>query len=104
MHIFNMSATYSQIIERINLKLQEKFFTNCALLTIMAEKWLSLKCCKFIKNIFINKLLHAHLQYICNIHAKHSKDTLKTVCGVDFTYKCTIIHCPVCAVVKNWLN
>ena len=44
------------------------------------------KPCKFVKNYFFSfKLLHAHLQYVCNIPTKHQKDTLKALGGVDFT-------------------
>ena len=31
------------------------------------------------------KLLHAHLQYVCNIHAKYQMKILKALGGVDFT-------------------
>ena len=31
------------------------------------------------------KLLHAHLQYVCNIHAKYQMNILKPLGGVDFT-------------------
>ena len=31
------------------------------------------------------KLLHAHLQYVCNIHAKYQMNILKALGGVDFT-------------------
>ena len=31
------------------------------------------------------KLLHAHLQYVCNIPTMHKKYTLKALRGVDFT-------------------
>ena len=44
------------------------------------------KCCKFIKKyFFIIKLPHAHYQYVCNISAKHLKNTLNALGGVDFT-------------------
>ena len=39
-----------------------------------------------VKNYFFSiKLLHAHLQYVCNIPTMHLKDTLKALGGVDFT-------------------
>ena len=31
------------------------------------------------------KLLHAHLQYVCNIHTKYQMNILKALGGVDFT-------------------
>ena len=31
------------------------------------------------------KLLHAHLQYVCNIPAKYQMNILKALGGVDFT-------------------
>ena len=37
------------------------------------------------KYFFSIKLLHAHLQYVCNISAKHWKDPMKALRGVDFT-------------------
>ena len=37
------------------------------------------------KNIFGIKLLHAHLQYVCNIPAKYQMNILKALGGVDFT-------------------
>ena len=50
------------------------------------ENWLSSKFCKFVKNNFIGiNLLHAHLQYVCNIPAKYQKNILKALGGVDFT-------------------
>ena len=56
--------------------------TVCA----MDESWLSSKCCKFVKNVFFGiKLLHAHLQYVCNIPAKYQMNILKALGGVDFT-------------------
>ena len=30
-------------------------------------------------------ILHAHLQYVCNIPEKYQKDTLKALGGVDYT-------------------
>ena len=55
-------------------------------ISALEENWLSSKCCKFVKNNFLGiKLLHAHLQYVCNISAKYLKDTLKALGGVDFT-------------------
>ena len=44
------------------------------------------KLCKFVKKYFFSiKLLHAHLQYVCNIPTMHLKDTLKALGEVDFT-------------------
>ena len=34
---------------------------------------------------FCMKLLHAHLQYVCNIPAKYQMNILKALGGVDFT-------------------
>ena len=31
------------------------------------------------------KLLHAYLQYVCNIHVKYQMNILKALGGVDFT-------------------
>ena len=36
-------------------------------------------------NVLDIKLLHAHLQYVCNIPAKYQKNILKALGGVDFT-------------------
>ena len=36
------------------------------------------------KKNFIIKLLHAHLQYVCNIPSKYQKDTVKALGGVNF--------------------
>ena len=44
------------------------------------------KPCKFVKKYFFSiKLLHAHLQYVCNIPAKYQMNILKALGGVDFT-------------------
>ena len=37
------------------------------------------------KYFFSTKLLHAHLQYVCNLATKNSKDAMKALRGVDFT-------------------
>ena len=38
------------------------------------------------KNIFVGiKLLHVHLQYVCNIPAKYQMNILKALGEVDFT-------------------
>ena len=40
----------------------------------------------FIKKYFsCIKLLHAHLQYVCNISSKCRKEPVKALRGVDFT-------------------
>ena len=53
---------------------------------VLDKKWLCSKCCKFVKNSFLDiKLLHAHLQYVCNIPAKYQMNILKALGGVDFT-------------------
>ena len=50
------------------------------------ENWLKVKNAVSLKKYFFSiKLLHAHLQYICNIPAKYQKDTLSTLGGIDFT-------------------
>ena len=36
------------------------------------------------KNVFIIKLLHAHLQYVFNIPAKYYKNQLKALGGVEY--------------------
>ena len=76
MHIFNMSATYLQSVEKIQYKRLEELFHNVytinhQLLGAVMEKWLSKKPCKFVKKYFFCiKLLHAHLHYVCNIAEK----------------------------------
>ena len=40
------------------------------------------RCQNFFGGI---RLLHSHLQYVCNIHAKYWMHTLKALEGVDFT-------------------
>ena len=63
------------------------------------------KCSKVIKKyFFIIKLLHAHLQYVCYIPAKYSKDTLTALRGVDFTKYALSAIISKCAVVENWLS
>ena len=53
---------------------------------IMVENWQSSKCGQFVKNYFLGiKILHAYLQYVCNIPAKYLKDSVKTLGRVDFT-------------------
>ena len=65
-------------------------FTKYALPTIIVCKQKSKngkvkKCCKFVKNYFFSIIiLHAHLQYVCNMSAKYWKETLKALGGVDF--------------------
>ena len=52
----------------------------------IGRKLAKLKCCKFVKNNFLDiKLLHAHVQYVCNIPAKYQKNILKAQGEVDFT-------------------
>ena len=52
----------------------------------IGQSWLSSKCCEFVKNNFFGiKLLQAHLQYACKIHAKYQMNILKALGGVDFT-------------------
>ena len=59
---------------------------NHYLLCAFVVKWLSYRPCKFLKKYcFSIKLLHAHLQYVCNISAKCWKDSVKALRGVDFT-------------------
>ena len=48
------------------------------------ENWLKVKNAVSLKKKISIKLLHAYLQYVCNIPAKYQKDTLNTL-GVDFT-------------------
>ena len=55
-------------------------------ISALDENWLSSKCCKFVKNNFLGIiLLHAHLQYVCNIPAKYQMNIPKALGGVDFT-------------------
>ena len=50
------------------------------------------------KNIFWGiKLLHAHLQYVCNIHAQYQMNILKALGGVDFTKYALL---PICQYVQ----
>ena len=57
-------------------------YSICAL----DENWPSSKCCIFVKKlIFGIKLLHAHLQYVCNIPGKYQMNILKAEGPVDFT-------------------
>ena len=52
----------------------------------IGRKLAKFKSCKFVKKKnFGIKLLHAHLQYVCNIPAKYQMNILKAVGGVDFT-------------------
>ena len=92
MDIYNMSVTYMQSIEWIHWKLKKGVdFTKYALSPIIqyvhGEKIGEVKkCCKFdISNFLGIRLLHAHLQYVCNIHAKYWMNTLKAEEGVDCT-------------------
>ena len=71
-------------------------FTKSALSAIIQY----MKCLKksydifFQKSFFSTILLHAHLQYACNIPAKYQKDTLKAQGGVDFT-NCALHYQPL---------
>ena len=56
------------------------------------------------KTFIIIKPTHAHLQYVCNIHAKYLKDTLNTLGGVDFAKYTLSGIIQICTVVKNWLS
>ena len=63
------------------------------------------KSCKFVKKYFFSiRLLHAHLQYVCNISTMHQKATLKALGGVDFTKKALLNYYLICALDKNWLS
>ena len=93
MHIFNMSVTYMQSIKRVHWKLSEQLISQrmhySPLLNMCSGLELA-KLKKIIKKyIFIIKLPHAHLRYVCNIHAKYERDTPKTLGGADFT-KCAL--------------
>ena len=65
-------------------------FTKYALIPISQYvQWSKLAKLKMLyikkrKKIGI-KILHAHLQYICNIPAKYQMNILKALGGVDFT-------------------
>ena len=62
------------------------------------------------KNIFFSIIiLHAHLQYVCNMSAKYGKEILKALGGVDFTKYAipTIIvylHLSKIGYVQNTVN
>ena len=65
-------------------------FTKYALLPI--SKYVHWTKISYVQNavnlskiIFGIKLLHAHLQYVCNIPAKYQTNILKALGGVDFT-------------------
>ena len=75
------------------------------LISILDENWLSSKCCKFVKNNFWGIiLLHAHLQYVCNIPAKYQMNIPKALGGVDFTKYTLLPISHICTVVENWLS
>ena len=86
-YVCNIPAKYQMNILKA---LGEVDFTKYALSPISQyvhwdKNWLSSKCCKFVKNIFLALLLHAHLQYVCNIPPKYQMIILKALGGVDFT-------------------
>ena len=65
-------------------------FKKYALLPISQyEKWskmTKLKNAVNLSKISVGiKLLHAHLQYVCKLHAKYQMNILKAIGGVDFT-------------------
>ena len=55
------------------------------------------------KILFGIKLLHAHLQYVCNIPAKYQMNILKALGGVDFT-KYALLPISQFVQVKNAVN
>ena len=79
-------------------------FTKYALLPI--SQYVHWKKIGYVQNVvnlskiffFGIKLLHAHLQYVCNIPAKYQMNILKALGGVDFTK-----YALICIVVENWL-
>ena len=58
------------------------------------------------------KLLHAHVQYVCNIPAKYQKNILKALGEVDFTKYALLpdsqyvqwSEIAICALDENWLS
>ena len=63
-------------------------FTKYALLPISQYvHWTKIGLVQNAVNLllFYIKLLHAHLQYVCNIPAKYQMNILKALGGVDFT-------------------
>ena len=68
------------------------------------------KPCKFVKNYFFCiKLLHAHLQYVCNIPAKYQMNILKALGGVYFTKYALLpisqyVHWKKIGYVQNAVN
>ena len=90
MHIFNISVTYMQSIKRIHWRLSDELISQSLhyqpLFNMCSGRELAkFKCCKFIKYYFLTiKHSHAHLQYVCNIHATYQNNTPKPLEGVDF--------------------
>ena len=78
------------------------------------EKWSKIgevkKMLKICQKYFLGiKLLHAHLQYVCNIHAKYQMNILKALGGVDFTKNallpiCQYVQWSKIGLVKNAVN
>ena len=80
-HYSNMSVQYTAIFHGCKNK---KLATSKAYSIPLAM--CRSKPCKFVKNYFFSiKLLHAHLQYVCNTPAKYQMNILKALGGVDFT-------------------
>ena len=62
-------------------------FTKYALLPISQYvHWTEVQNAVNLSKYFLGiKLIHAHLQYVCNIPAKYQMNILKALGGVDFT-------------------
>ena len=63
-------------------KLQNHFFFHLKIIFFSVVKNRKILHKRVI--VMCNKILHAHLQYVCNIPAKYFKDTLKALRGVEF--------------------
>ena len=91
MHIFKSLQHIFKVLKRSSESSKRSWFhkvctINHYLLGAVIIKWLSKKPCKFVKKYFFCiKLLHAHLQYVCNISSKSWKDPMKALRGVYFT-------------------
>ena len=54
------------------------YLKNCHFLVIKFSVYLN-------RRVFVMKLAHAHLQYVCNTFSMFWKDPMKDFRGVDFT-------------------
>ena len=85
--MFTLAMLFSKKISDTNLPYYLHFF-----FVLVYVHWMKTSNEKFkMLSIYINKyffsikLLHAHLQYVCNIPAQYQMNILKALGGVDFT-------------------